>query len=68
MPVNNKSPKISVEEETKREIGILAAVERRPEYEVVADMLKAYKAVVLKNGPRPRKIKDVAIADVISAH
>jgi hypothetical protein len=31
--------------QTKRDIGILKGIERRPEYEIVADAVKLYKAM-----------------------
>lgn len=66
MPVNNNSPRIAVEEETKREISIIAAHEGRKEYEIVRDALELYKAVLKKPARSKKVIKPVPIAEVIS--
>lgn len=57
--------KISVKEDVKREIDILAAMEGRHVYEVVADAMKVYKQVVIGKKPSP-KGKAVSVVDVIS--
>ena len=41
--------KISVRPEVKREIDVIAAMNQRPVYELVAEMLHTYKAAL----PRP---------------
>lgn len=63
--VTSKSPKIAVRFATKREFAIIAASERRPEYEIVEDALKLYKALAVKK--RKTVVKDVPVQDVISA-
>jgi hypothetical protein len=66
MSENNKFAKVSVKEETKQEISMLAAFERRHEYEIVRDALELYK-IVLKKPSRSKKIvKPVSIAEIIS--
>lgn len=67
MSENNKFAKVSVKEETKREISLLAAHERRYEYEVVRDALELYKAVVLKKPSGSKKVKSVSVSEIIAA-
>lgn len=45
MTTEEKFLKVSVKENVKQDIGILASLERRHEYEIVADALKVYKAL-----------------------
>lgn len=49
MEEKDEFTKLSVKSEVKHEIDIIAATERRFVYEVVADMLKLYKAVTKKS-------------------
>jgi hypothetical protein len=68
MPKDNEFAKVSAKKETKREIQIIAASEERHEYELVEDMLKLYKAVVIKKTARLKNIKNVPVAEFISSH
>lgn len=65
---NKKSPKIAVPEELKREIAIIAGSEGRPEYRIVEDAMRLYKAVAVGKSPRSKKTKSVPVVDVIASH
>ena len=51
-PEKEEFAKLSVKSNVKHEIDIIAATERRFVYEVVEDMLKLYKYVVIGKTPK----------------
>jgi hypothetical protein len=60
-PEKEEFAKLSVKSNVKHEIDIIAATERRFVYEVVEDMLKLYKHVVVGKTPKTRNGKKGAI-------
>jgi L-ribulose-5-phosphate 3-epimerase UlaE len=50
-----KFTKLSVKENVKQDVDVLAAIERRNAYEVVADAIRLYKAVSYGKGDKKLK-------------
>ena len=66
-----KFEKISVKENVKREIDILATVERRHVYEVVEQMLELYKSVSYGKGrdsKKAKKLEPVSVSEIVANH
>lgn len=55
MEKEEKFLKVSVKEPVKQDVGILASIERRHEYEIVADAIKLYKS--LYHGDTNKKLR-----------
>ena len=53
---NEKFKQVNVKEPVKQDIGVLASIEHRHEYEIVADALKVYKALY-HNGDSSKKLR-----------
>lgn len=66
MSENNDFAKVAVKKETKQEISMLAAYERRHEYEIVRDALELYKGVLKKPSRLKKVVKPISIAEIIS--
>jgi len=65
-PKKAEFEKISVRPTDKREFAIIAASEGRTQVDIFTDMLKLYKAVVIKKPSR--KVKSVSISEIIAMH
>lgn len=60
---------INVKENVKKEIDILATVERRHVYEVVEQMLELYKSISYgKTSKKSKKLTPVSVAEIVADH
>ncbi len=65
MPDEKEFTKIHAEVPVAREVKAIAALQGKPVYTVVAEMLKTYKAVAVETLPKPKGGKKVKLVKAV---
>lgn len=69
MPVETKEfTKIHAEKPVAREVKAIAAMQGKPVYKVVEEMLSIYKAATMETLPAPKNGKKVKLVKAVKVH
>lgn len=68
MPDEKEFTKIHAEVPVAREVKAIAAIEGRPVYLVVKEMLETYKATKTTTLPKPKNAKRVKVVKAVKVH
>lgn len=68
MPDEKEFTKIHAEVPVAREVKAIAAMQGKPVYTVVAEMLSVYKAATVETLPKPKNGKKIRIIKAVKVH
>ena len=68
MPVEKEFTKIHAEKPVAREVKAIAAMQGKPVYKVVEEMLETYKVVAIETLPIVKGGKKVKLAKAVKSH